>query len=503
VETAPTHDERPRSDTAIFHLRRGPTLSIEQQAAAGLKWSSIGKIAGQAVSWAVTLLVFRLLTPEDYGLAALGMVFISIGAGFAEFGLGASLVHAQNLDRRELSRVAGALALLNIACGLIVGLGAPVFAYLLADERLTAILRALALQFALFAIVAVPESLAHRRMEFKRLAMIELVATLVTALTTLFLAWLDLGVWALVLGSLTGTSLRTVLYVALCGIVWPSFNLRGIGSHVRFGSAITAGRLVWQITYQSDLLIAGRLLSNDIVGLYSVAVHLATLPMTKAMSIVNHVAFPAVARLQDDVPRLRSSLLSSFRMLAFIAIPALWGISAVSLEFVDVVLGPRWSPVVGALQVVSLVAPLRMLAALSSTALAAVGRADLDLINTIVGAIVLPISFYAGARVGLDGLALAWLVAMPIVFALNFRRTFSTLGLRLGELVTAVRVPVAGGVAMYVVVMAARAPLSSIGEALRLPVLILAGAVTYLGTVFLLDRTILPDARKVAAAIRG
>jgi teichuronic acid exporter len=279
--------------------------------------------------------------------------------------------------------------------------------------------------------------------------------------------------------------------------------LRGIGSHVRFGSAVTAGRFLWQITYQSDILIAGRLLGDEIVGLYSVAMHLATLPMTKAMSVVNQVAFPAVARMQDDTSRLRLRLLESVRLLAFLAIPVLWGISAIAVEFVDVLLGPRWYPVITALQIVSFVAPFRMLTALMSTALAAVRRADLDLINTIVGAVVLPVAFLIGAQFGLDGLAVSWLVAVPVVFALNFRRTFATLGLGLADLLTAIRVPVTGGIVMYVAVLGARVPLQSLEEAVRLPMLVIAGAVGYLGTVRLLDRTILLDAKKLAAAVRG
>ncbi|MGQ0836551.1 MAG: lipopolysaccharide biosynthesis protein [Gammaproteobacteria bacterium] len=492
------------TNTGASAACRGVTyLSVERQAAAGLKWSSIAKIAGQTVSWGVTLLVFRLLTPEDYGLMALSMVLVSIVAGVAEFGLGSSLVQAQTLARQELSRVAGALAALNVGCGLVVALGAPLFAELLGDERLINVIRVLAIQFLLNAIEAAPQSLAYRQMEFKRLAGIELVATLTGAFTTLFLAWLGMGVWALVFGNLTGALLRTALYVALGGFVWPSFNFRGIASHLRFGGAVTASRLLWQITYQADVLIAGRVLGREAVGLYSVSIHLAALPMTKAMSIVNQVAFPAVARLQDELPRLRQRLLDSFRMLALVAIPALWGISAVAPEFVDVLLGPRWHPAITALQLVSLVAPLRMLAAILSTALTAVGRADLELRNTIVSAIVLPAAFLVGVQAGINGLAVSWLVAIPIIFALNFPRTLPELGFGFLDLLTAVRVPLAGGVVMYLAVAGTRLPLQHWEEAPGLPVLIVVGAVAYLATVRLLDRTIWTDVQKLAAAVRG
>src|SRR5262245_39715303 len=282
---------------------------IERQAAAGLKWSSVAKLTGQAVSWAVTIVVFRLLTPEDYGLMALSMVLVSVVAGVAEFGLGSSLVQAPTLDKRELRQLAGALGALNIGCGLLILLGAPLFADLMGNDRLTNIIRVLAVQFLLNAIDGVPASVAYRQMRFKLLAGVELATVLLSSLATLALAWFDFSVWALVLGNLAGAVLRTLLYVVRVGFVRPTFDFHGIAKHLRFGGAVTASRLLWQVTYQTDTLIAGRTLSSEAIGLYSVSMHLATLPMMKAMSIVNQVAFPAVARLQDEPARLRQRLL--------------------------------------------------------------------------------------------------------------------------------------------------------------------------------------------------
>lgn len=478
-------------------------MQIERQAAEGLKWGSIAKVLGQAISWGVTLAVFRLLTPEDYGLMALSMVLLSVVAGVAEFGLGSSLIQMPTLARQDTARVGGALFALNIGCGAVMALGAGVFAELLGDIRLTPILRVLSLQFVLTAIESVPLSLAQRNMDFKRLAGIELAATMLGSLLTLLLAWLGAGVWALVIGNLAGAALRTVLYVAIGGFVWPSFNFRGIGPHLRFGGAVTVTRFLWQLTYQADMLVAGRLFTREAVGFYSVSMHLATLPMTKVMGIINQVAFPAVARLQDELPRLRQRLLDSLRMLALAAVPGMWGISAVAPEFVNVVLGERWGESIVPLQLVSFVAPLRMLSAVLATALTGIGRADLELRNTIVGAILLPSAFLIGAHWGLNGLAFSWVCAIPAVFALNFPRTLGALGFGLGDLISATRGPVLAGIAMYAAVTAVRLPMLSVTELLRLPVLIGVGALTYLAVVRLADRTIWSDARKLAAAVRG
>jgi teichuronic acid exporter len=477
-------------------------MEVERQAIAGLKWMTIAKLSGQGVSWVVTLIVLRLLSPADYGLMAISAVIISIMAGVAEFGLGASLVQSRTLDERELARLSGALAALNLGCGLVVLASAPLVAELFRDPRLVDVIRVSSLQFVLNAIDAVPKSLAQRGMRFGLIAGIELGATVLASVATLVLAYLGAGVWALVLGNLAGGVLRTALYVAQGTGVWPSFAFRGIGRHLRFGGAVTAARMFWQVAHQVDVLIAGRFLTDAAVGFYAVSLHLATLPMQRAMSIVNQVAFPTMARLQDEALRLHDRLLQAIRLLGFAAIPVLWGISAVAPEFVDVVLGEKWRAAILPLEVLSLVAPLRMLTAFLATALAAVGRADLELRNTIVSSVILPIAFLIGVQWLLDGLALSWLVAMPVVLAINFPRTSRALGLDAAQVFAALRAPLLAGAAMYGAVLGVRLLLAAQEALLRLPLLIVVGAGAYLAAVSVLDRSVWSDVKRVASALR-
>jgi teichuronic acid exporter len=478
-------------------------VQIERQAATALKWNTAAKLLSQTFSWAVTLIVLRLLLPEHYGLAAISAVIVSIVAGMAEFGLGSALIQVQNLSRNELARVAGALGTLNVVCGAAVALAAPWLAGLFSEPRLEWVIRAASLQFLLYALDVVPQSLMQREMRFKAIAGIELAAAVCGSGATLTLALLDAGVWSLVFGNLAGATVRTGLLLGFGTFVRPSLRFAGIGRHVRFGSQVTASRFLWQLAYQLDTLIAARFLSREAVGFYSVSMHLATLPMNKSMGIVNQVAFPAVARLQDELPRLRARLLEALRLLAFVAIPALWGLSAVALEFVDVVLGSQWHAAVLPLQLVSLVAPARMLMAVFATATDAIGRAGLELGNTIIGAIVLPVAFLIGVRFGLNGLAASWLIAIPLLLAINVRRTCGALGLTGRSVFSASRAPLIAGMVLYAAVSLVRLALSDMEEAPRLPILIAVGAIAYVLAIQLVDRAIWTDARRLVAALRG
>ncbi len=477
-------------------------MSVERQAVAGLKWSAAGKLVTQVVSWAITLYVMRLLEPGDYGLVALAMIVVGTTAAIAEAGLGASVVQARDVSRNELARVAGTLTAVNAACALVLVLLAPLVADLFGASQLAPVVRACSLQFMFNAIDAIPQSMATREMRFRWLAALEVAAALVTSAATLGLAALGAGVWSLVVGTLAGGATRSLLLVTQGMFVPPRFALKGMGRHFRFGGAVTAGRVLWQLAHQFDVMIAGRMLGKDAVGVYAVAMQLATLPMQRAMSIVNQVAFPAISRLQDELARLQAGLLDATRLLFFAAVPALWGISAVAPELVHVLLDERWYATTLPLQMAALAAPLRMLAAVLSTALAGMGRADLDLRNSIVTFVVYPLAFAVGVHWGIDGLAISWLAAVPIVFALNWPRTRATLAIAGSRFAAAAGAPVAAGVAMYAAVWSARPALESVSALARLPALIAVGAVVYLVVVTALDRRVWRDVRRFASALR-
>jgi O-antigen/teichoic acid export membrane protein len=195
--------------------------------------------------------------------------------------------------------------------------------------------------------------------------------------------------------------------------------------------------------------------------------------------------------------------LEALRLLAFVSIPALWGLSAVAHEFVDVVLGPSWHGAILPLALVSLMAPARMVMAVFGTAVSAIGRADIELRNMLVSSLILPVAFIVGVRWGVNGLAASWVIAMPLILAANLRRTCNALGMSVRAMLLATRTPLAAGVVMMGAVSLARLGLAEMHEAARLPLLIIVGMGSYLTLVQLLERSIWTDARRLLTALRN
>jgi len=476
-------------------------MTVEKQVLAALKWTSLAKLVGQVISWGVTLVVLRLLLPADYGLMAIVSMIITVLAGIAELGLGASLVQAPQLNRDDLGAVTGAVIVLNLSTGALVVLLAPLAAWFYAEPRLTLLIQCASLHFLLNALGTIPQAVAYREMNFRWLALIELAAVVTSGFATLGLAWNGYGVWALLLGSLLHNFIRSALL--LRRMPRPIFRRQGLRRHVTFGGTFTAARLVAQVVYQSDIFIAGILLSQQAIGLYSVSLHLATLPMQKIMSVINQVTLPAVAKLQNDRERLRLRMIEATRLLTVFSLPVLWGMSAVAPEFVATIMGPKWAGAVFPLQAVSLVIPMRMLNIVYTTAALGVGIMWVNVVNTMASAIVLPLAFYIGGHWGVDGLALAWLVAIPCIFVFRLPKVLRTVDIHPSDLVACLRAPVVAGAVMYAAVGLARLACEGLTPAIRLAPLIVVGAGAYIGAVLLLDRRIVPDVLRVVRAMRA
>jgi teichuronic acid exporter len=262
---------------------------------------------------------------------------------------------------------------------------------------------------------------------------------------------------------------------------WPDFSLNGMKSLLRFGGHFTAIQVFSMFLSQVDILICAKFLGKEVLGFYSVAMHLASLPSQRISGLVNQVAFPTFSRMQNDLPKVGENVLLGVRILSFFAFPVLWGISSIAPEMVEAILGAKWTPSTSPLQVLALIIPLRMVGNFVATAMQGIGRSDIVLRNVIWAALIAPPAFFIGANGwGLLGLSLAWLVVSPVVFLQGMTRNMPALGLRLGQLAKAMAPAASAAFIMYCSVATTRHfLLAGQGGVMRLCVLISVGAVVY------------------------
>lgn len=458
--------------------------------ASGLRWLAAGRLSAQVVTWVGTIFVMRLLAPADYGLAALCAAVVSAVSMVADFGLGDGLIQAHSLQRDQLRSVFGMSVLFGLAGTVLVSSAAPLLGSFFRSPELVLLIQVSSLQLLLAPLTTVPDAFLKRDMDFRRASIVELVAGVSASAATVALAWHGAGVWSLVLGPMAGTVLRIVLLNLLAPQrLWPSFRFGPARALIGFGSKIAMSRIASYVLTQSDVLIAGRSLSKTALGEYSVAMHLAMLPLTKVMSIVNQVAYPAIAELNRTGQDTRPVLLSGFRLFAYCLTPLLWGGAAVAPWLIPLVLGPSWGSAVVPMQIICVALPLRMVTVLMSTAIQGLGRAGLALSNTLTGAALMPLFFLVGVQFGSVGLAAAWLVGLPVLIVLNLRRSRDVLRIGVREALGALVRPALCSAGMATVVVLTGKVLGDFAHTVQgLVLLVLVGSAVYAASLWLGDR---------------
>ncbi|MCC7486340.1 MAG: lipopolysaccharide biosynthesis protein [Burkholderiales bacterium] len=465
-------------------------MSLRARVLTGLKWAAIARVLVQTANWCITLVVIRLLTPGDYGLLAMAGVFLSIVAMFAEAGLGSALIQSREADEATVRAVFGAVILVNSTLYVIIFGAAPLVAAYFGEERLVALMRVLGLQMVLGILGVVPYAVLLRALDFRRLSMIGVCSNVLGGLTTLALALSGHGVWSIVLGQIAAQIVSlTAVNRAARVFPRPDFSLSHARGAIAYGWKVTGSRLLWSLYTQADVFIAGKLLGRDLVGLYSVSMHLASLPLQKITSILNAVSFPAFATLRDDRPRAALYVLKAVRLTGFVGFPVAWGIAAVSPEAVRVVLGATWEEAVVPLQLISLVVPLRMVSALLQPATDGIGRPDVGLKSTLFAFVLMPPAFYLGCRWGVAGLSAAWLACYPLVAMQNVHRSAQALGTTALAIWGAAARPLGASGIVVAAVSALRAALpAGVPEPWRLALLVACGVAAYVAASFALNR---------------
>lgn len=455
-------------------------------------WRSGSQIVAQLVAWGSTLAVVRILDPSDYGLFAMTQVVLAFLSFLNGYGFASSLIQERDVDARKIRQGFGMLILLNGALALFqLGL-APLAAAWYRQPLIADLLRVQALIYLATPFIALPEVLLMRELDFRRPALVNLAATAISAAVALSCALAGLGVWTLVYAPIAFFWSRAIgLTLAARFFVLPSFRFAGAGRMVRFGLLMLGSHLFWTILTQSDVFIASRSLDPHQLGLYAEGLFLTTIVASKFVPPLNEVAFPAYARLQDDLPLLCASFLKAVRLIMLMTCPLYFGLAVVAPDAVLLVFGAKWAAMAPLVSILALAMPALTLHILFAPAVNAIGRPKIAMHASMFGALLMPLAFLAGIRWGAPGLAWAWLLAFPLVPLLTFVKSRKALGITAAQLGAAIAPGLAAGAAMALPVYALDVALVDWQAWSRLALSIALGGLTYSAILYLVSRATL------------
>lgn len=401
----------------------------------GARWATVLRLAAQILSWFSTIIVVRFISPEDYGLNAMLESPLTLMMLLSTLGLDAALVQAKKVDPDELQSIFGWLLIVNGILFLSYFFGGAALAAYFKEPRLDMLAKALAFIFLLVPFRVIPNALLDRQLDFKLRAKLEMAATIVSIITTLTLAYLGAGVWALISGVILSRLLLTILLMIFKPwFIVPKFNLVISGRMLFTGGILTLNIAFFLLSDQLASLIAGPRLGAALLGIYAISAQMAALPLAKGMPVINQTMVPAFSKLQEhrDAATYYLEKLLGVASLAFI--PMFIGMSSVVNTLVLTVFGAKWEPSVLPMAIMSLGMIFRMNTLLLRTAMIGMGRAELALKSSFLQLVMLlPMIIYA-VGYGVTGLATAWVVneiLVSLATAHLSRSAFDTTFMRL------------------------------------------------------------------------
>lgn len=448
----------------------------------GLGWKLASQFVNQGARIAVGLTLARLLTPHEFGLAAMAIAFSGLALVLSDPALGAALVQRRTISEEDRSTVFWTTVAAGLLCTLAGIALAGTIASFFGEPAIRPLVIAESFTFILVALSATQVALKTREMDFRGLELRDMAGTVVGAMVGIAAAVGGLGAWAIIAQSLATVTVATALLWRLS--TWrPSFlfSLRSLRECGSFGSKLFASRLLSYLNINGDNLLIGRYLGTRALGTYAVVYNVMLAPVARVASPIQQVLLPAFARLQDDPRRLGRAWLRGTRLSAAVSVPAFLGMMAVAADFVPVVLGERWTEGVPVLQLLCLAGILQGIQMLEWSVLQARGQAGLLLRYMLVSTAANLIGFAVGLHWGIVGVAAGFAVARAIMVPILTLLTCRAVGLSLGDVFRALSGVAQAAALMLVTVATMRYLLIEAGVPTsgRLPLLVAAGVAVY------------------------
>ena len=447
----------------------------------GVGWKVISQVAGQILAFAASVVVAHYLTPREVGLVAEALVFAGLSLVITDAGLAAAVVQKPNLSEQDKTTAFWTSVVLGFLIMLAgIGLSWPV-ADLYGEPRVQVYFAAISPAFFFTSIGIVQGALLTSDLKFRSLELRTVIATFASTVTTVVLAVLGAGAWALVGQILSITSVSTAL-------LWRSSDWRpqlsfapaSLRSMALFSGHVLGARTVTWARTNLDNLLIGRYVGASPLGAYSIAFNLMVTPVTRVAGPLTQVFFPAFSRMRDPA-RIGAVWLRAVRLVAAGVVPAMLAIVVVAPDFIEVVFGRRWHEAAPVLQILAPVGMVQALQALNYGILQSTANTRTLFRYTLFATAAAIGSFVAGLPWGIKGVATAYALASIVIEPAYLILTARAIGVPVRAWLNSVRGVFEAGIGMAVVLLAARIGLIHLDLApgARLAVLILLGCLVY------------------------
>lgn len=375
--------------------------SLKDKTVKGVAWSALERFSVQGVMFILTIIMARLLTPEDYGLIGMLAIFIAVAQSLIDSGFTQALVRKQDRTETDECTVFYFNIVVSALMYLVLFASAPFVAEFYGIPDLCLIMRVMTISMLFDSFAVVQRALYTINLDFKSQAKASFSSVLISGIAGIWSAYHGFGVWALVIQQIIRAVINTIVLWYYSSwrpkllYSWTSFR-----ELFSFGSKLLASGLLNTIYTNIYPIVIGKVFSAQSLGYYSRAGQFADFPSSNITGIMQRVTYPVLCSIQNDMERLRSSYRKFLKLSAYIVFPMMTGLAAVAYPFINVVLGEKWMFSATLLQIICFSGMWYPIHAINLNLLQVTGRSDLflklEIIKKIYGITILCITVPLG-----------------------------------------------------------------------------------------------------------
>jgi O-antigen/teichoic acid export membrane protein len=399
-------------------------MSLKKQAVSGVKWTSIASIINAVLQLIQLIILTRILNPTDFGLMALVTMVIGFSEMFIDIGVSNAIIYKQEITTKQLSSLYWINIIIGIIFFILLILFAPFISEYYENEKLNPLIQLVAITFLIKPWGQQYMVILQKELNFNKIAKTDVVSKFISFVVIISLAFLNFGVYSLAIGSIVFSIFTTIGYNLYGRSFYKPqlyFKIKDIEDFLKFGLYQMGEKTINYFSSQFDTILIGKLLGIETLGIYNVAKNLVTKPSSIINPIITKVSFPLMAKINNDIIKLKEVFLRMVNYLSMVNFPIYFLLATLAKPVVSLLFGNNWNSTIPIIQILSFTYLLRSIGNPSGSLLLSRGKAKTAFYWNLIIFILYPISVIIGSLWGIIGISWSTLVLQMLLLIPNWK----------------------------------------------------------------------------------
>ena len=451
--------------------------SINQKIAIGAIWAVLTRVSIASLGLISTIILARLLFPEDFGLIALAMTILALFEIFSSFSFDINIIQKENVTEETLNSAWTCKVISGLVLATAVFLSSGILSDYFEDSRLNLLISVIAFIPIIRGLDNIGFVLFRKELNLKKEFHLEIIAKVISFLVTITSAYFLTNYWALVIGIYTNAIVRLILSF-LMHPFRPKFSLKEAGELFRFSKWLLINNLLIFFNHKITDLVIGKQSSPVQLGYFSLAYEISNLPTTEIVFPLSRSIFPGYAKLRSNITTLKESFLKFNKIILFVAAPICFGMAATAEELVAVMLGDRWLEIIPTISLLAFYGLMRCAVQNTGSIYLVLNKPTVPVYFSSVRLILLtPLLIYIVPGQGAYGAAIAIVAVTALITPVAFFVIKKILNISTKELLGMFAFPLVASFLMYLLV-------TEVSNLFSIPILLLLVLKVLVGIIF-------------------